>query len=70
MDEKYNYPELLYKLYYELHPTYSSTTGPHGGIGGQAMTQWCHVTQPYSIEHEKLISEIDGAISAWIRNKE
>lgn len=66
---EYDYAELLYKLYHELHPTYSSTSGPHGGIGGQAMTQWCHVTRPYTVEHEELILEIDNAVGAWIRSK-
>lgn len=27
----------------EMHPIYGSTTGPFGGIGGAAMTPWCHM---------------------------
>lgn len=30
----------------DAHPTYGSTTGWHGGIGGQAMTPGCSVIDP------------------------
>lgn len=32
---------------YDAHPTYPNTTGPRGGIGGQAMTGWCNVIHGY-----------------------
>lgn len=31
-------------LLFDMHPVYGSTSGPYHGVGGAAMTTWCHVT--------------------------
>jgi hypothetical protein len=31
---------------YDAHPVYASTTGWHGGIGGQSITQGCSFNAP------------------------
>jgi hypothetical protein len=38
--------ELLAILYYDMHPTYGSTSRRGRGIGGQAVTQQCNVVDP------------------------
>lgn len=52
----------LYNVLYDLHPVYGSTAGPYGGIGGQAMTQWCHVKDPYNETHETMMYKAHGAL--------
>lgn len=37
---------LLAILYYDMHPTYGSTSRRGRGIGGQAVTQQCNVVDP------------------------
>lgn len=66
--EDIDYGELLYKLYIELHPVYSSTSGPYGGVGGQAMTQWCHVKDP-RIQDDELLIQIEQAVGRWARER-
>lgn len=43
----------LYAVLYLAHTTHGNTTGPRGGIGGQAITSHCHIVSPY------------GASMAW-----
>lgn len=48
---------LIYVLQ-DLHPSYGSTAGPWGGIGGQMITPWCHVNDPYTAEHDDRMHEL------------
>lgn len=60
----------LFRVMHDLHPVYSSTAGPHGGIGGRAMTQWCHVTNPHTSKHESIFYDADGAWREQFRRAE
>lgn len=53
-----------------LHPVYPSTAGPHGGIGGAAMTPWCHVNNPYTDEHNRLLTNAEDTLRAAYQNAE
>lgn len=37
----------LYAVLYNAHTVHSNTTGPHGGVGGQAITSHCHIIHPH-----------------------
>lgn len=54
----------LDRVLFDLHPVYPNTTGPYGGVGGQAMTPWCHVIRPYTEEHEQRRHEAEEALRA------
>jgi len=57
-NEKPDYGLLLWRLYYDLHPVYSSTAGRTGGGGGQAVTSVCAVINPDKDTEYDLIHDI------------
>lgn len=60
----------LYNVLYNLHRTYGSTAGPYGGIGGQAITTFCHVKDPYTDADQTMNDEADQVLRTWVRGKE
>lgn len=65
---KEEYAELLYTLYYELHPVYSNTAGRTGGIGGQAFTQVCLVGEIPATKKELAdMTAVEDGLRAWNR---
>ena len=45
-----------------MHPVYSSTTGPYGGVGGQAMTQWCQRNSPSSVVWDEYVNRAEDVL--------
>lgn len=60
----------LFDAFVTLHPVYSNTTGPRGGIGGQAMTPYCAVINPYDAEQQDVYDRVDKVIHDAYRWRE
>jgi hypothetical protein len=61
--------QALYDVLYVLHRTYPNTTGPVAGIGGQAMTSFCFVQQPYTPEDSEILERVERVVYEWMQEK-
>lgn len=61
---------MLYAVTVSLHRMYGNTSGPHGGIGGSAITMWCHYNDPYTEVDDTMVEAIKSTMGREIKRAE
>lgn len=51
----------------DAHPSYASTAGWHGGVGGQAITRGCSLIDPPPAD-EWIEGVLEDVLRSWLRD--